>query len=90
MFINSYVFKAEVAKASLAAFFAHVSPEHYCFLVPPTGGHVYGYFLSQDIMEYFTNEFPVKSLQIIPPNEMKKIAANAHTLWGSRELLHTL
>ena len=91
MFISVF-FKAHVSKGSLAAFFANVPAEQYCFIVPESGEHIYGCFVSvDDLLEYFTNEFPIQELQMLTTAEFKKACSLApYKVWGSRELLLSL
>jgi hypothetical protein len=87
-FITSYIFRAEISKTALLDFITKTPPEYYYFLVP-SGPFVYGFFLTNDVVEYFTNEFPVKSLEIIPKEEIKKIVNTPGCkIWGNRELLN--
>lgn len=49
-------------------------PEVYC--LAPTGGSGYlGIVLSDDVVEYLTNEFQVLSLEIVDRQQFKKMAS---------------
>ncbi len=89
MFITSYCFTADIPKVSLLQFLAQAPPELFCFIVLPNEPSIYGYFLSDELMEYFTNEFAVNSLRIIPEEEiMQAQKATARKIWGNPELLN--
>jgi hypothetical protein len=90
MFVTTYLFRAEVSKASLIAFISNAPPEYYSFLVPPDGTYVYGCMLTDDIVEYFLNEFPVRTFYIVEKAEIDAVAKiPGCKFWGNRELLPT-
>jgi hypothetical protein len=86
-FISTYTFRTEIARPALLDFIARTPPEYFYFLV--TGGpHVYGMFLTDDVVEYFTNEFPVQTFEIVEPGMLKEILSQPGCkVWGNRELL---
>jgi hypothetical protein len=87
MFVTSYYFKAEIAKPVLLDFIAKTPPELFYFLVP-AGNYVFGLFLTDELVEYFTNEFPVRSFEIVQPHVLKSLVATQDCkIWGNQELL---
>lgn len=86
-FIRTYTFRTEIARPALLDFIARTPPEYFYFLV--TGGpDVYGMFLTDDVVEYFTNEFPVRSFEIIEQGKLNEILTQPGCkVWGNRELL---
>jgi hypothetical protein len=85
-YINTYIFRAEVPKLSLLEFMSRTPPEYYIFLVP-AGPYVYGLFINNDVVEYFTNEFKVVTFEIVQLDELMKVMDSGCKLWGNRELL---
>jgi hypothetical protein len=87
-FIQTYCFRAEIRKAALMGFLATVPPEYYCFVVPPAGEFVLGCFMSGEVMEYFTNEFPVRSLQLVTPDILRQqMKVPGINIWGEKGLI---
>jgi hypothetical protein len=86
-FISTYTFRTEIAMPALLDFIARTPPEYFYFLV--TGGtHVYGMFLTDDVVEYFTNEFPVRTFEIVEPGVLHEIFLQSGCkVWGNRELV---
>lgn len=72
-FVTSYWFRIELLKPSIIDLIARTPPEFY-FLVPD-GTWVYGMLVSDDVMEFLINELTVKSLEIVPVTEVRKIHA---------------
>jgi hypothetical protein len=70
-FINPVWFKADLPITAVMEFIARTPAECY-YLVPAGGGFYYGMLLEEDMLEYLTNEFLVRSLQIAPSAEVKK------------------
>ena len=63
-------------------FIARTAPEHY-YLIPGGGNIYYGMFISEEIVEYFTNEFTVRNLDIVTQVEVKRILAlPGSKVWG--------
>ncbi|HEU4472082.1 MAG TPA: hypothetical protein VFR58_13410 [Flavisolibacter sp.] len=85
-YINTYTFKAEIGKTALMGFIATVPPELFCFVISKTGDN-YGHFIGDDVIEYFTNEFPVKSLEIVPFEKLKELERRGCLVWGNKEIL---
>jgi hypothetical protein len=86
-FIRLYSFRAELSRPALMEFIARTPPDCFCF-VAPAGTALYGLFLSGDVVEYFTNEFPLQAFAIVPPEEVKKACAlPGCRVWGNAELL---
>ncbi len=85
-FIVTYWLRAELSKPALMEFLARVPAEHYLLL--PDGNWVYGIFISEEVMEFFTNECAVRTLEVIPAGEVHRLAAAPGArIWGNRELL---
>lgn len=69
------------------SFIASVPAEYYYFLVPDDNT-IYGMFISEEVVEYFTNEFPLQSFEIVRPDEIKKaLQVKGCKVWGNKELL---
>lgn len=58
-------------------FIAQTPAEAYFLVIPLAGNEVYGMVISEDVIEYLTNEFAVQSLELIPPAQVKKVMATA-------------
>ena len=88
MFIPSYLFKAHIKKVELLRFVATVSPTLYCFLIPKsTDNFVYGYLISDEVVEYFLNEYLVKDFAILGIEELKEVVEKCeYEVWDNREL----
>ncbi|MDB5251031.1 MAG: hypothetical protein JWP27_200 [Flaviaesturariibacter sp.] len=87
-FLTAYRFAADTRKAALIGFIAHVPPEQFCFVIPPSGQPLYGLILSDDVMEYFTTEYPVAGLTHLSPSDWQAACGAAGcTVWGNRALL---
>jgi hypothetical protein len=85
-FVTPYCFRAEMSKPALMDFIARTPMEAYCLL--PEGSWVYGLVISNEVLEYLTNEFAVRTLEIIPAGEFQRLASRPQCrIWGSRELL---
>ncbi len=86
-FISTYTFRTEVPKPALLDFIAKTPPEYFYFLVPE-GSYVYGMFLTDDVVEYFTNEFPVQTFEIVQADVLKEVSSRPGCkVWGNKELL---
>ncbi|MEI6945962.1 hypothetical protein V9K67_02095 [Paraflavisolibacter sp. H34] len=86
-FIRIYPFRAEIPKPALLEFIARTPPDCFCFLVA-SGPWVYGLFLSEEVVEYFTNEFPCHRFEIVAPEEVRKARfGHGCKVWGNAELL---
>jgi hypothetical protein len=86
-FISTYTFRTEVSKPALLDFIAKTPPEYFYFLVPG-GPYVYGMFLTDDVVEYFINEFPVQTFEIVQAAVLNEILSQPGCkVWGNRELL---
>ncbi|MCW3105776.1 MAG: hypothetical protein JWQ09_282 [Segetibacter sp.] len=87
MFIPAYSFKVQIPKSRLLEFVANVPPELYFFFVPKVSGAIYGYLVSDDLVEYFLNEFPAKDFQIITMDMINQIANKpGYDFWGDNDL----
>ena len=87
-FIQTYSFKADVSKPALIDFISRTPPEAFLFLVTDEPA-IYGMFVSSEVMEFFTNEFPVHSLEIIPEETIRlKMMMKAGKAWGNRDLVY--
>jgi len=88
MYINSYVFKAEVFKPEILKFIANVPGDLYFFLIPPMGLTIYGFFTCETLLEFFINEFAVKNFEIIRFDELRSLleGSNSYSMWGNKEL----
>lgn len=51
-------------------FIAKTSGELYFLAIPPQAVEVFGVFLNEDFVEYFTNEFLIEAIQ---PGEIKNV-----------------
>ena len=86
-FINTYIFKAELPKPAIMDFIARTPPE--LFLMASSGQFIYGILLTDEVAEYFTNEFKIITFEIIQPQELKKVISTPECkIWGNRELLN--
>lgn len=56
-------------------FIARTPAEAYFLAIPLTGNEIYGIVISEDVIEYLTNEFTVRSLALLLPAQVKKIMA---------------
>ena len=85
-FIRTYTFRTEIARPALLDFISRTPPEYFYFLV--TGdSQIYGMFLTDDVVEYFTNEFPVRTFEIIEQEALREILLQPGCkVWGNREL----
>lgn len=71
----------------LLDFIARTPPELYYLLLTPDKT-IYGVFLSEDVMEYFINEFLPLTLEIISTTVLLKAAhAAGCKAWGNPDLL---
>ena len=85
-YIRTYIFKAELSKPALLDFISKTPPEYYCFLVPD-GTSLYGLLLTDDVIEYFINEFSVRSLEMVGSDEIQNVLSTPGCkIWGNREL----
>ena len=85
-FVRTYIFKAELSKPALLDFISKTPPEYYCFLVPD-GHSLYGMLVTDDVIEYFINEFSVQSLEIVGWDVIRKVFSTPGCkIWGNREL----
>lgn len=85
--LTSYWFRAELPKTAIMDFISRTPPEYY-FLVPD-GTWTYGMVMTDEVMEFLTNEFSVKSLEIIQPVELKKILTKPGVkVWGNQDLIN--
>jgi hypothetical protein len=85
-FINPVWFRVNRPQISVMWFIAETAPEHY--FMGTTGGSVYhAVVLSEDIVEYLTNEYQVEELVIVSPAEVKKVLRSCSRKWGNWELL---
>jgi hypothetical protein len=75
-FIQPVSFKAVLSKPALMDFIAKTPAEAYFLVIPATGNEVYGIVISEDVIEYLTNEFTVHSLEFVPPAQVQKVMAN--------------
>jgi hypothetical protein len=86
-FINPVWFKADLPKTAVMELIARTPVDCY-FLVPAGGDLYYGMFLEADMLEYLTNEFTVRSLQIVASTEVKKVLDRPGCIvWGNQDLL---
>lgn len=74
-FIQPVSFKAVLSKPALMDFIAKTPADAYFLVIPSTGNEVYGIVISEDVIEYLTNEFTVHSLELIPPAQVQKVLA---------------
>jgi hypothetical protein len=87
-FLSAYRFAADTRKAALMGFIASVPPEQFCFVIPAGGQSVYGLILSDEVMEYFTTEYPVAGLTHLSAAEWTAACSGEGcTVWGNRALL---
>lgn len=87
-FIHTYSFKADVPKPALIDFISRTPPEAYLFLLTDEPA-VYGMFVSVEVMEFFTNEFPVRSLEIVPEETIRfKMMMKTCKVWGNKDLVY--
>jgi hypothetical protein len=85
-FIVTYWLRAELSKPAIMEFLARVPAEQY-LLIPRDNG-VYGVVVSDEVMEFFTNECSVKALEVVPAAQVRQLAAEPGArVWGTRELL---
>ena len=85
-FIVTYWLRAELSKPAIMEFLARVPAGQY--LLVPSDNWVYGVVVSDEVMEFFTNECSVRSLEFIPAAEVRQLAARPGArVWGNRELL---
>jgi hypothetical protein len=69
------------------SFIASVPAEYYYFLVPDDHS-IYGMFISEEVVEYFINEFPLQAFEIVRPEEIRKVMQiKGCKIWGNKELL---
>ena len=86
-FINTYIFKAELPKPAIMDFIARTPSE--LFLMVPSGQFIYGILMTDEVAEYFTNEFKIITFEIIQPSELRKVLSiPGCKVWGNRELLN--
>jgi hypothetical protein len=86
-FINTYIFKAELSKTAIMDFIARTPPE--LFLMASSGQFIYGILMTDEVAEYFTNEFKIITFEIIQPQELKKVLSiPGCKVWGNWELLN--
>lgn len=83
VFIQTYYFTVQIQKPRLLEFISTVEADQYLFLVPKDSGLIFGRLISTDLIEYFFNEFPVKSLEIISENEFRLIILKDLSRWGN-------
>ena len=89
MFITSHYFKAEISKVTLMEFLSSAPPDMFCFIIPKDEPFVYGIFLSDELIEYFLNEFIVKSFLNISKEELRQaLEATGIGIWGNAEILN--
>jgi hypothetical protein len=86
-FISTYTFRTQISRPALLDFIAKTPPEYFYFLVS-SDAYVYGMFLTDDVVEYFTNEFPVQTFEIVHTDVLNKILKEPGCkVWGNKELL---
>ena len=87
-FIHTYAFKADVPKPALIDFISRTPPESFLFLVTDEPV-VYGLLVSGEVLEFFTNEFPVRSLEIVPEETLRlQMMRKTCKVWGNKDLLY--
>ena len=85
-FFTPVWFKADLPKSAVMEFIARTPAECY-YLIPEGGDFYYGMFLFEDTLEYFTNEFTVRSLEIVTSDEVKEALSRPECrIWGNKEL----
>lgn len=85
---NPIWFRADLSKTAVMDFIARTAPEHY-YLIPAGGSTYYGMFISEDVVEYFINEFTVSNLDIVTQIEVKRMLSQPGCkIWGSKDLTH--
>jgi hypothetical protein len=68
-------------------FISRTPPDCY-FLVPVNGNMYYGMVLSEDTVEYLTNEFTVHRLEIVDSVEVRKILTQPGCkIFGNKDLI---
>lgn len=88
MFIKSFTFRADISKPNLLGFIGSTAPDFYFFLVPIKGSIIYGHIMSEEVMEYLTNEFPVNSLEIIKMEKFQELMHSGEfKQCGTKELI---
>jgi hypothetical protein len=71
-FIQTVSFVAEMSKPSLMDFIARTPADVYFLVIPFTGNRVFGIVISDDVLEYLTNEFTILSLELVPQAQISK------------------
>ena len=83
----TYAFIAHISKPGLMDFISRVQPDLYVFAITPND-EVYGMIMTDELMEYFTNEFGVKHLEHVATNQIITATQTyGCKICGSRELL---
>jgi hypothetical protein len=86
-FFTPVWFKAELPQTAVMDFIARTPPDSY-YLVPAGEDLFYGMFLYEDTLEYLTNAFMVRSLEIVTSAEVKKVLIQPECkVWGNQELI---
>jgi hypothetical protein len=86
-YIKPIWFRVELTPPTLMNFIGSTPPEAYC-LVPMGGLVYYGIAISDDVVEYLTNEFLVKSLEIVSSEQIKKLTLKPGCkIWGNADLI---
>ena len=76
-FIRVITFKVELSKPTLMDFIARTPADLYFLVISEDGSQVYGIVTEETTIEYLTNEFIVKSFELVPLGEVKKALATA-------------
>jgi hypothetical protein len=68
-------------------FIGRTPSDVYC--LTPAGGYVYyGIVISDDILEFLTNEFQVRNLEIVNSAEITKLSTKPGCkIWGNVDLI---
>ncbi len=87
-FITTHFFKAKIAKAELIEFISLAPSELYFFIIS-SEPVVYGMFVSDEVVEFFTNEFTVQLFEIVSEETISsKLLVKDFKIWGNKELLY--
>jgi hypothetical protein len=91
MYVDASFFRVAVEKRALMQFLANVPAKQYCFVVIPNTSWIYACFLSNDCVEYLTNECLVQEIVSVPKEVIRKAAETKEKkLWSNEEILYLL
>lgn len=86
-FIHPVWFRVNLPQVSVMRFIAETPSEYY--LMGASGDSLYHVVvLTEDVVEYLTNEFRVNDLVMTTPAEVKMVLRSCSKKWGNQELLH--